>query len=159
MAVELVVVSWGGAYTASQQKAYHDPYMKLNPDIKIVNDDSAGSAVAKIRAMNQAGNVTWDLVDAVASDTMTLCDEGLIEVINHDRDLAPAPDGTSASKDFGNFIVSECFIPQIVYSTVLVIVKIWFLDQCQVFATSLTSKVSQGNAPWKRSRSITWNGR
>ena len=117
MAVELVVVSWGGAYTASQQKAYHDPYMKLNPDIKIVNDDSAGSAVAKIRAMNQAGNVTWDLVDAVASDTMTLCDEGLIEVINHDRDLAPAPDGTSASKDFGDFIVSECFIPQIVYST------------------------------------------
>ena len=37
MAVELVVVSWGGAYTASQQKAYHDPYMKLNPNIKIVN--------------------------------------------------------------------------------------------------------------------------
>ena len=22
---ELVVVSWGGAYSASQQKAYHDP--------------------------------------------------------------------------------------------------------------------------------------
>jgi len=106
MAVELVVVSWGGAYTASQQKAYHDPYMKLNPNIKIVNDDSAGSAVAKIRAMNQAGNVTWDLVDAVASDTMTLCDEGLIEVINHDRDLAPAPDGTPASKDFGRMFYS-----------------------------------------------------
>ena len=116
MAVELVVVSWGGAYTASQQKAYHDPYMKLNPNIKIVNDDSAGSAVAKIRAMNQAGNVTWDLVDAVASDTMTLCDEGLIEVINHDRDLAPAPDGTPASKDFGDFIVSECFIPPVSYT-------------------------------------------
>ena len=26
-------------------------------------------------------------------------------------------DGTSASKDFGDLIVSECFIPQIVYST------------------------------------------
>ena len=38
---ELVVVSWGGAYSASQQKAYHDPYMKANPGIKIVNDDSA----------------------------------------------------------------------------------------------------------------------
>ena len=48
---------------------------------------------------------------------MMLCDEGLIEVIDHDRDLAPAPDGTPASKDFGDFIVSECFIPQIVYST------------------------------------------
>jgi len=118
MATELVVVSWGGAYTASQQNAYHAPYMKKNPGIKIINDDSAGSAVAKIRAMNQAGNVTWDLVDAVASDTMMLCDEGLIEVIDHDKDLAPAPDGTPASKDFGDFIVSECFIPQIVYSTV-----------------------------------------
>ena len=117
IATELVVVSWGGAYTASQQKAYHEPYMKKNPGIKIINDDSAGSAVAKLRAMNQAGNVTWDLVDAVASDTMMLCDEGLIEVIDHDRDLAPAPDGTPASKDFGDFIVSECFVPQIVYST------------------------------------------
>ena len=117
MATELVVVSWGGAYTASQQNAYHAPYMKNNPGIKIINDDSAGSAVAKLRAMSQAGNVTWDLVDAVASDTMILCDEGLIEVIDHDRDLAPAPDGTPASKDFGGFIVSECFVPQIVYST------------------------------------------
>ena len=26
MATELVVVSWGGAYTASQQNAYHAPY-------------------------------------------------------------------------------------------------------------------------------------
>jgi putative spermidine/putrescine transport system substrate-binding protein len=117
MATELVVVSWGGAYTASQQNAYHAPYMKLNPGIKIINDDSSGTAVAKIRAMSQAGNVTWDLVDAVAADAMTLCDEGLVEAINHDSDLESAPDGTSASEDFGDFIVSECFIPQIVYST------------------------------------------
>jgi putative spermidine/putrescine transport system substrate-binding protein len=68
--------------------------------------------------MNQDGNVTWDLVDAVASYTMMLCDEGLIEVIDHDKDFAPAPDGTPASKDFGEFIISECFVPQIVYSTV-----------------------------------------
>ena len=72
MATELVVVSWGGAYTASQQNAYHAPYMKNNPGIKIINDDSAGEAKAKLRAMSQAGNVTWDLVDAVASDTMIL---------------------------------------------------------------------------------------
>ena len=117
MATELVVVSWGGAYTASQQGAYHAPYMKNNPGIKIINDDSAGSAVAKLRAMKQAGNTTWDLVDAVASDAMMLCDEGLVDEIDHDNALAPAPDGTPASKDFGNFIVSECFLPQIVYST------------------------------------------
>ena len=31
--------------------------------------------------------------------------------------LAPAPDGTRLPKDFGDLLVSECFIPQIVYST------------------------------------------
>ena len=41
MATELVVVSWGGAYTASQQNAYHQPYMDRNPGVKIINDDSA----------------------------------------------------------------------------------------------------------------------
>ncbi len=116
-AKELVVVSWGGAYSASQQKAYHDPYMATNPDIKILNDDSSNEAVAKLRAQAEANNVTWDLVDVVASDAMRLCDEGLALEIDHDKALAPAPDGTSASKDFGDLIVSPCFIPQIVYST------------------------------------------
>ena len=117
LATELVVVSWGGAYTASQQNAYHAPYMKKNPGIKIINDDSAGSAVAKLRAMKQAGNTTWDLVDAVASDAMMLCDEGLVDEIDHDSALANGTDGSSATEDFGDFIVSPCFIPQIVYST------------------------------------------
>ena len=47
---ELVIVSWGGAYTKSQQGAYHDPYMAANPDIKIINDDSAAEGAAKLRA-------------------------------------------------------------------------------------------------------------
>ena len=35
-AVDLTVVSWGGAYSNSQQKAYHEPYMAANPDVKII---------------------------------------------------------------------------------------------------------------------------
>lgn len=116
-ATDLVVVSWGGAYTASQQKAYHEPYMAANPGIKIVNDDSGSGALAKLRAMNEANNVTWDLIDVVTSDGITACDEGIAIEIDHDKILAKAPDGTSASADFGDFIVSPCFIPQIVYST------------------------------------------
>jgi putative spermidine/putrescine transport system substrate-binding protein len=116
-ATELVVVSWGGAYTASQQKAYSDPYMAKNPGIKIINDDSSNEAVAKIRAMNEAGNVTWAIVDAVASAAITLCDEGLVEEIDFDVALSPAPDGTPASVDMGDLIVSPCFVPNIVYST------------------------------------------
>ena len=116
-ATDLVVVSWGGAYTASQQKAYHEPYMATNSKIKIVNDDSGSGSVAKLRAMQEAKNVTWDLVDMVASDAITACDEGIAIEIDHDKLLAKAPDGTLPSEDFGDLIVSPCFIPQIVYST------------------------------------------
>ena len=117
----LTIVSWGGAYTASQQKAYHDPYMKLHPDIKIINDDSAAEGLAKLRAQVEAKNITWDLVDMVASDAITACDDGIAATIDPDKDLAPAPDGTPASKDFLECTLSpggsNCFIPQIVYST------------------------------------------
>ncbi|WP_243611681.1 extracellular solute-binding protein [Shimia aestuarii] len=116
MADEMTIVSWGGAYSNSQQKAYHEPYMEKT-GVSIINDESSAEAVAKLRAMNEAGNVTWDVVDVVAADAMRLCDEGLAMEIDPDTMLAPAPDGTSAADDFGDLLVSECFIPQIVYST------------------------------------------
>ena len=116
MADEMTIVSWGGAYSNSQNKAYHEPY-SANTGVTIINDESSAEAVAKLRAMNEAGNVTWDVVDVVAADAMRLCDEGLAMEIDADTQLAAAPDGTSATEDFGDLLVSDCFIPQIVYST------------------------------------------
>ncbi|MEM6357377.1 MAG: extracellular solute-binding protein [Pseudomonadota bacterium] len=113
---EMTIVSWGGAYSSSQQNAYHTPYSEAT-GVTIVNDESSAEAVAKLRAMNEAGNVTWDVVDVVASDAIRLCDEGLAMEIDADEMLAAAPDGTSAEDDFGDLLVSDCFIPQIVYST------------------------------------------
>jgi len=115
----LTVVSWGGAYTESQVRAYHNPYMEQNPDITIINDDGSANALAGLRAQSQAGNVTWDLVDMLPSDAQLACEEGLILPIDHDAMLAPAPDGTPASEDFLPGSLGDCFIPQIVYSTVL----------------------------------------
>jgi len=115
-AQEMTIVSWGGAYSKSQLKAYHEPYMEKT-GVSILNDDSAAEAVAKLRAMNEAGNITWDVVDVVAADALRLCDEGLAMEIDPDTMLAPAPDGTPASEDFGDLLVGDCFIPQIVYST------------------------------------------
>ena len=115
-AEEMTIVSWGGAYTASQKGAYHDPY-SANTGVTIINDDSSAEAVAKLRAMSEAGNVTWDVVDVVAADAIRLCDEGLALEIDADTMLADAPDGTKASEYFGDLLVSDCFIPQIVYST------------------------------------------
>ena len=116
MADEMTIVSWGGAYSNSQQKAYHDPYMEKT-GVKIINDESSAEAVSKLRAMKEAGNVTWDVVDVVASDALRLCDEGLAMEIDPDEMLAEGDDGSSASDDFGDLLVGDCFIPQIVYST------------------------------------------
>jgi len=91
--------------------------MANNPGVTIINDDSGSGALAKLRAMKEAGNVTWDLVDMTGSAAMTACEEGLAEEIDHDKVLANAPDGTPASVDFGDLIISPCFVPQIVYST------------------------------------------
>ena len=117
MANSMTLVSWGGAYQNSQVKAYAEPYKEMNPDLEIVWDESSNEAVAKLRAMDEAGNVTWDVVDVVAADALRLCDEGLAMEIDPDEMLAEAPDGTSAEDDFGDMLVGDCFIPQIVYST------------------------------------------
>ena len=114
---DLTIVSWGGAYTESQVNAYQKPYNAKHPGINFINDDSSGEAVAKLRAMSEAGNVTWDVVNVVAADAIRLCDEGLAMEIDHDAVLPAAPDGTPASKDFGKMIVADCLIPSDVYST------------------------------------------
>lgn len=117
--VSLTIVSWGGAYTASQQRAYHEPFMAANPHVTIINDDGSANALAGLRAQSQAGNVTWDLVDMLPSDAQLACDEGIIMPLDIDAMLAPAPDGTPASEDFLPGSTGECFVSSIVYSTVL----------------------------------------
>ncbi|MBT7755935.1 MAG: ABC transporter substrate-binding protein, partial [Rhodospirillaceae bacterium] len=72
---ELNVISWGGAYTASQMKAYHQPYTKKT-GTKINSIDYSGG-LAEMRAQTEANNVTWDVVDVVISDAITGCDEGM----------------------------------------------------------------------------------
>jgi len=114
---DLTIVSWGGAYSNSQNKAYHEPYAAQNAAVKIINDESSSQAVAKLRAMNEAGNITWDVVDVEGPDSQRLCDEGLAMRIDFDDWLAPAPDGATATADFGEALINECFIPQIVFST------------------------------------------
>ena len=116
-AESMTLVSWGGAYQKSQISAYTDPYVAMNDGVSVTWDESSAEAVAKLRAMNQAGNITWDVVDVVAADALRLCDEGLAMEIDPGEDLAPGADGSSAEDDFGDLLVGDCFIPQIVYST------------------------------------------
>jgi len=116
MSDEMTIVSWGGAYSNSQIKAYSEPYAEKT-GVKIINDESSADAVAKLRAMDETGNVTWDVVDVTAADSFRLCDEGLAMEIDFDEQLAAGDDGSTASEDFGDTLINDCFIPQIVFST------------------------------------------
>ncbi|MBE0413220.1 extracellular solute-binding protein [Yoonia sp.] len=117
MVDSMTLVSWGGAYQHSQNEAYLKPYLEMNPGVTAVWDESSNEAVAKLRAMNEAGNITWDVVDVVAADAIRLCDEGLAMEIDVDEVLLAGDDGSTPTQDFGELLVSDCFIPQIAYST------------------------------------------
>ena len=65
MSNEMTIVSWGGAYQNSQLKAYVEPYVEMHPEVTVVWDESSNEAVAKLRAMNEADNITWDRMTSV----------------------------------------------------------------------------------------------
>jgi putative spermidine/putrescine transport system substrate-binding protein len=111
----LTVVSWGGAYTMSQVKAYHEPFEK-ETGIDILSEDYNGG-LAQIKAQVESGNVTWDVVDLELSDVVRGCDEGLLEPIDWSI-LPPAPDGTPAEEDFIEGTLHDCAVATIVWSTV-----------------------------------------
>lgn len=114
----LTIVSWGGAYTQSQIKAYHEPWT-AQTGVQIISVDQGGAAPAGIMAQVESGQVTWDLVDVLEAPAIRMCDEGVVELIDYDEILAPAPDGTLPTQDFIAGSLSGCFIPTIVYSTLL----------------------------------------
>lgn len=155
---DMTIVSWGGAYSQSQIKAYHEPYT-AKTGVKIFNEDKSANALAGIRAQVEAGNVTWDVVDMLQADAQRACDEGLVMRIDHDEWLAPAPDGTPASEDFIEGTLGDCFIPQILYATMFAynteafpnggpqtIADIWDVEKFP--GTRTLQKIPQKNLEW-----------
>ncbi|WP_372610151.1 ABC transporter substrate-binding protein [Aquicoccus sp.] len=115
-AQEVTVMSWGGAYTKSQVEAYHKPFT-AETGIK-VNSVDADNPATPIKAQVEAGNVSVDVADVEFSDAVRLCDEGLLELIDHSM-LPPAPDGTPATEDFIEGALQDCAVASIVWSTVV----------------------------------------
>jgi putative spermidine/putrescine transport system substrate-binding protein len=103
----VTLVSWGGGYSASQQKAYIDTYSSGE-----VNMISYNGGLGEVRAQVESGNVQWDIVDVLPSQARTGCDEGLFEEL--DRSLfLPAPDGTPMDEDLMVDVPNDCVVPQI----------------------------------------------
>jgi putative spermidine/putrescine transport system substrate-binding protein len=129
-AESLTVVSWGGAYTRSQVKAYHEPFEEKT-GIKIHSQDYNGG-LAQVKAQVEAGNVAWDLVDLEMSDVIRGCDEGLLEKIPPSM-LPPGDNGTpgglSIDQDFIPGTLHECGVATIVWATVVAFDRTKFPDQ------------------------------
>ena len=109
---EITFVSWGGAYTMSQQKAYIDTWGGGSVTVENYN-----GGLGEIQAQVEAGNVTWDVVDVLPDQAITGCDNGLFEELPFNKFKA-APDGTSMLDDMVAGPVSDCAAPQIFWSYV-----------------------------------------
>jgi putative spermidine/putrescine transport system substrate-binding protein len=106
----LTVVSWGGAYQESQRKAFMEPYAK-ETGAKITEGEYNGE-IAKIRAMVESKNVTWDVIDVDTQTALAACAEGTLETIDWSKL------GLDRSKFIGGDI-QDCAVPNILYSTVI----------------------------------------
>jgi putative spermidine/putrescine transport system substrate-binding protein len=105
---DLTITSWGGAYQDSQRKAYYEPYAKAGN--KITEEEYNGE-IAKIRAMVEAKNITWDVVDVDTQTALAACAEGILETIDWSKL------GLDRSKFIGGDL-QDCAVPTIVYATV-----------------------------------------
>jgi putative spermidine/putrescine transport system substrate-binding protein len=78
--ITLTVVSYGGSYQEAQDKAMFMPFQQANPNIKIVQDSPSSNA--KLKAMVEAGQVTWNVVN-VADDFGLDADGQWLEPIDY----------------------------------------------------------------------------
>lgn len=112
---DVTVMSWGGSYATSQIEAYHKPFT-AETGIKVISVD-ADNPATPVKAMVEANNVTVDIADVEYADAIRLCDEGMLEEIDH-ATLPAAPDGTPATEDFLPGALTDCAVSTIVFSTV-----------------------------------------
>jgi len=106
---QLTVVNFGGANGNAQKKAYFEPYEKASGS-KIVGVEYNGEQ-AKIKAMVEAKNVTWDVVEVESPDVTRGCDEGLFEKLDYSK--------IGDKADFTPAAVHECGLGAFVWSTVM----------------------------------------
>src|SRR5258708_11238612 len=104
----LSVVTFGGAYEAAARKAYFEPFTQAT-GIGF-STESYDGGLAKLSAMEQAKNTTWDLIDLETNDAITACDEGLLK--KFDRKTL------GKTSDFIPGSISDCAVASMVWSTV-----------------------------------------
>lgn len=104
----LSVVTFGGAYEKTARHAWFEPFTaKTGTQF---TTESYDGGLAKLQAMEQAKNPTWDLVDMETNDAINACDEGLLEKFDSKT--------IGKTSDFLPGSLRECAVAAMVWSTV-----------------------------------------
>ena len=114
-AADLTITSWGGAYTASQQKAYGTPWEAKSG--KKIQWENYNGGLGEVKTQVTSGKVTWDIVDILPDQARTGCDEGLFEELP-DSIFAKTADGKTLDEDLMVPRPNKCVAPQIWWSYV-----------------------------------------
>ena len=112
-AADVTVVSWGGAYSASQQKAYGEPWEAKTG--KKIHWENYNGGLGQVRTQVESGTVTWDIVDVLPHEARVGCDEGLFEEIP-DEYFVKTKDGKSLDEDLMVPRPNKCVAPMIWWS-------------------------------------------
>jgi putative spermidine/putrescine transport system substrate-binding protein len=106
---ELTVVNFGGANSNAQKFAYVEPFQKATGN-KVTVVEYNGE-MAKIKAMVETKNVSWDLVEVESGEVGRACEEGLLEKLDVNK--------VGKKGDFIPAAIHECGFGAFVWSTVL----------------------------------------
>ena len=106
---DITVISFGGANQKAQAKAFYEPFDKSGAG-KVLPGEYNGEQ-AKIKAMVEAANVTWDVVEVESPELVRGCEEGLYEKLDYGK-IGP-------KADFLPKAVSSCGIGIFVWSTAI----------------------------------------
>lgn len=109
-AKEVVVASWGGAYTDAQRAAFFDPFEKQT-GIKVV---IAEFALAKLKLMVESGKPEWDLITGIQGEEVIASEkDNLLEKI--DYKVVPTKNLVKGS-GWDHYVVAEWYTCVIGYS-------------------------------------------
>ena len=79
---EIVIASWGGTRTTAMKKVMFDPFEK-ETGIRVRADGPPEAA--KVKAMVQSGNVTWDLLDTDIPAILSMVNAKLLDPIDYTK--------------------------------------------------------------------------
>lgn len=103
------VISFGGASGEAMQEAYYTPFSEQH-GVRVTAGDYNGE-FARIRAMVETGNISWDVVEVESPELARGCFEGLFVPIDWDR--------LGIQDQLMPEAVTECGVGIMVWSTVL----------------------------------------